>query len=272
MARSALAVLFVAVISLAAADAHAFECKRSDKYEFVSLHWNHRRIEYGIRAGAMVEKSHVQQAFAAWSAMDCTDLQFDYIGIVSAEEAGTNQVAFIASGWLTPPPNESGEPRAARPEDAVAVTLTTYTRDDGEIQSAIIEVNEERFRFLDAGEGCVPDGERDPYDLISVLTHEVGHFIGLDHTTFYDGSRSDPTMAPKVGICELDKRTLAADDIEALCLIYPSGLPARNCEPLPGRTEYVANRAFGCSSTSPGSWPVWFLLPSAWLWRRRRRP
>lgn len=255
---------------LPAAHARAFECKRSDKYDFVSLRWSQRQIQYGIRANASVELSHVQQAFAAWSAPDCTDLQFDFTRVIDPQETGVNQVAFIKSGWLTPPPNDSGEPRAPRPVDAVAVTLTTYTRDDGEIQSGLIEVNEERFQFLDAGEACNPSQEPEPYDLISVLTHEVGHFIGLDHTTFYDGSQTDPTMAPQVGVCELDKRTLAQDDIEALCLIYPSGLPPRSCDPLPSRTEYVKNQAFGCASAPPGEGPLWMLLPLVWFcWRRR---
>jgi hypothetical protein len=256
----------VCLVALAwAAPAHAFECKRSDKYDWISLRWNQRVIPFYVQAGASADVSHIEAAFGTWSANDCTDIRFEYAGVVNGGEADLNQVVFIRENWSSP------EGRDPRPADAVAVTLTTYTRDDGEIQNGIIEVNEERFTFAEVTESC---GDSDTYDLIAVVTHEVGHFIGLDHTMLFTGVPGDPTMAPQVGECEADKRTLEADDIEALCLIYPRGQPARSCDSLPTESSYVSNRIFGCSAFERGrfgaaSWAV--LAALLWRWARRRR-
>jgi hypothetical protein len=252
-----------------AGPAHAFECKRSDKYDWISLRWNQRVIPYAVESGASAELSHIQAAFGAWSANGCTDLRFDYVGPVEGADPDVNRVVFIREGWDSP-----GGDRAPRPPDAVAVTLTTYTKDDGEIQSAVIEINEERFRFSEVTEACE---EPQTYDLISVVTHEVGHFIGLDHTSFYSGSTGDPTMAPQVGECEADKRTLEMDDIEALCLIYPRDQPSRSCDGLPAQTTYVSNRIFGCSAVGPRrddaavSFTIAAILACLALRRRTRR-
>lgn len=239
-ARPTACLLVLLAWAGSARTAHAFECKRSDKYDWISLRWSERVIPYGIRAGANVEVSHIETAFGTWSSNNCTDIEFQYVGIVD-EAAGGNQVVFIREGWSSP------VGRDPRPLDAVAVTLTTFARDDGEIRSAVIEVNEERFSFAEVTEACQSD-ELEVYDLIAVVTHEVGHFIGLDHTTFFNGMPGDPTMAPMVGECEADKRTLEADDIEGLCQIYPRDQPARSCMPLPSQATYVANRPFGCTA------------------------
>jgi hypothetical protein len=234
------------LLACAPATALAFECKYSDRYDWVTLHWSARAIQYGVRRGAAAEVSALEVAFAAWAAPACSDLEFEFVGVVD-ESDPVNQIVFVTENWASP----EGD-RDPRPPEAVAVTLTRYNLSDGEIRAAIIDVNEEAFEFADVSESCSEGGNT--YDLIAVLTHEVGHFIGLDHTKFFNGSSTDPTMAPRVGACELDKRTLEADDLEALCLIYPSGQPARSCEALPPlgpETDYVSNRPFGCTSATP---------------------
>jgi hypothetical protein len=257
---------FVCLLVLAswATPAHAFECKRSDKFDFISLRWKERVIPYYVQRGA-AELSHIEAAFGSWSANDCTDITFEYAGEVNGDEPDINKVVFIRENWGAPADRDEG-----RPLDAVAVTLTTYTRDDGEIQSAVIEVNEERFLFAEVTESC---SEPDTYDLIAVITHEVGHFIGLDHTASFMNVPGDPTMAPRVGECEADKRTLESDDIDALCLIYPRGQPARSCDALPTESNYVSNRIFGCSAIGEGRGDAasWLTIAAILLFSRRRR-
>ena len=54
-------------------------------------------------------------------------------------------------------------------------------------------------------------------DLQNTVTHEVGHFIGLAHSTVA-GATMNATTAPR----ETSKRDLAADDVQGLCAIYPA--------------------------------------------------
>lgn len=237
----------VLLLLLLPARARAFECKVSDKYEYVTLRWPDREIPWGVRQGTDAPLSQIVAAFGAWSEQPCTDIDFNYVGVITPEQEAApnsraNVVAFVQQGW------EANEGREnPRLPSAVAVTVTRYTLDDGLIRSSSIEVNEEFFKFSDVEQQC---DTRDPsYDLIAVLTHEVGHFIGLDHTRLFSGTSDDPTMAPEVGECESDKRTLENDDIEALCLIYPKDSPNGACGTLPDQEDnYVRNRIFGCTA------------------------
>lgn len=56
-------------------------------------------------------------------------------------------------------------------------------------------------------------------DLQAVTTHEIGHFLGLDHSPLLSA-----TMFPSVGPGIIYPRTQSADDIAAMSLLYPSAL------------------------------------------------
>ncbi|MBI4475306.1 MAG: matrixin family metalloprotease [Acidobacteria bacterium] len=57
----------------------------------------------------------------------------------------------------------------------------------------------------------------DRIDLQSVATHEIGHFLGLDHTPLISG-----TMFPTIGSGFNYARALSTDDIAAISTIYPA--------------------------------------------------
>ncbi|MEM6786991.1 MAG: matrixin family metalloprotease [Myxococcota bacterium] len=105
-------------------------------------------------------------------------------------------------------------------ENTLAKTTVTYDRDTGEILDADIELNHAFNNLTTADPG---DGEV-AYDLQSILTHEVGHFIGLDHTPAFatmNAGYTEGSVAPRI---------LADDDVAAACAAYP---PDRNvrCAP-----------------------------------------
>ncbi|HVT08075.1 MAG TPA: M12 family metallo-peptidase, partial [Polyangia bacterium] len=129
---------------------------------------------------------------------------------------------------------------------ALAFTWDTANRNTGQIYDADIEVNLVDFKWADVV--AAPQLAAD-MDLQNAVTHEMGHFLGLDHTC-YDpespGTRVRPTdntgapvpdcmaasadvrettMYPSAMPGDTQKRTLAPDDRAGVCGIYPSDHP-----------------------------------------------
>src|SRR5262249_4393290 len=125
-------------------------------------------------------------------------------------------------------------------ENLLAVTTTSFNK-CGEILDADIEINAGNHPFTTVDSGPLCDSTPPPtpagcmgFDVQNTATHEIGHFIGLDHPVKrFDGSTdvSDDTMAASAAEGETKKRSLAQDDIEGLCTIYPAGQPPSSCVP-----------------------------------------
>ncbi len=170
----------------------------------------------------------INASFEAWNEPSCGALQLSFAGYTCDAQVGyraraitggnTNLVLFQEQGW-------------AHPADAVAITSVFVDRKTGEIRDADIELNGQHFTF-----GALPtDGGELMMDVRNILTHEAGHFLGLDHEL----AIPDTTMAPLAMEGETSKRALHPDDIAGVCTIYPSdgATPAR-CRParLPDRS------------------------------------
>jgi hypothetical protein len=133
----------------------------------------------------------------------------------------------------------------------VALTTVLYDPDSGRIMDADIEVNGwdgvGPGASLSSGSSGPPHGwyftcEKQAawsscttydqpgcyyIDLQNTLTHEVGHFVGLAHPCEGVVCSSQPqlrplTMYPDTAPGDVEKRTLAADDVAGVCDIYPA--------------------------------------------------
>ncbi len=154
-------------------------------------------------------------AFFAWTSIDCggagPSIVIDDLGEVTCSKIEYNQhagnaniVIYRDDAW---PHEDAAFPGTA---DTIALTTVTYDVEKGDIYDADVEVNTAENQFS-------IDGSDNGIDLLSVLTHEAGHFLGLAHSP-----ELEATMTP-VYPGGTDLQTPAADDIAGICTIYPIG-------------------------------------------------
>ena len=96
----------------------------------------------------------------------------------------------------------------------LAATLTGYYHQEGSayyIDDADIYTNT-RYNYTSSREA---DGCSGEYDIDGIMTHEVGHVIGLGHS-----SVAGATMYPSVSACNTAPRSLATDDINGKNDLY----------------------------------------------------
>ena len=161
-----------------------------------------------------------ERSFVTWSELECPDglstLAFSQLSDVACHEAeynsgGTNSNSIIFQDYKW---------KYTSADNTLAKTTVTFDADTGEILDADIEVNHANNHFT------INDDVVD-YDLESVLTHEIGHLIGIDHTPDFTA-----TMYAGYEPGTIEQRTLEEDDILAACEVYS---PSRQvtCDPTP---------------------------------------
>jgi hypothetical protein len=196
----------------------------------------------------------VRDAFDRWLGADCgagrhPALEVESLGTAACGEVQCNCSAGNANIFMF----SDDEWLAFDAADAYAVTTVWFGTSSGEIRDVDVEVNGTRTD-IDWSE------PREGVDLPSVLTHEVGHFLGLAH------SPDDPSAVMRrefrPGLDDL--RELRADDVAGICSVYPpdSAASSSSCAPRngfasecgPGDCETCASveAESGCCSTAPG--------------------
>lgn len=199
---------------------------------------------------------------------------------------GVNLLKFREDKWCIPAMD--GEPEECHDPQAAALTTILYVPHEGEREGVIldvdIEVNAVHFAVSAAGQSR---GTGTRADLANVLTHEIGHMIGLDHTCWdgtgtrpIDGdgnpvpSCSDPDLPPEVTEAtmynfldagETKKATLEADDIRGVCESYPKDADPGECapayeEPDDGWCAVAVAAAPAAERSLGGRWPIVLLL------------
>jgi hypothetical protein len=235
----------------------------------------------------------VSESIATWNdnTASCSYIQLLEEGRKPVETGRdrVNIIKFRDASWCRPKTKD--DPARCHPESAAGITTATYVDDagserDGAIVDSDIELNGVNFSISVNGQtlGTEPCNS----DLKNTLTHELGHLLGLEHTCLAAGDpprvddKNNPvptctqamnnmvitgaTMFNYQACGEVTKVTLEADDINAICTIYPTARDPGTCEPV--------GDDGGCCETggrSAGSSLVLALAVLTGFWRPRRR-
>jgi hypothetical protein len=178
----------------------------------------------------------ISDGYFTWQAADCGGGVPPLLDVAThngaiCDQRVYNDVGPNANVWMF---RDDEWPYDGVPGAAFALTTVTYDLENGEIFDADVEINSVQNELS-------LDATTVTNDLPSIVTHEVGHFLGLSHSSVQEATMFVTYVA---GSTEL--RTLAADDMAAICAVYP---PDRqpwtdSCEP---RGGFVSE----CAATQP---------------------
>jgi MYXO-CTERM domain-containing protein len=195
------------------------------------LHWPSACINYAIQADGSpklgLDGAAFQQlaadTFAAWQDVSCPGggsprLLVQFQGFVSCSQTeavcGTARdnvsvLMFHDAEW----PGEVNE---------IGLTTPTGGVSSGQLVDADLELNSAQFPF------SLTRGDASGYALQDVLAHEMGHFLGLSHS-----DQSGALMSEGYADLAMSRELLTADDIAAICAVYPPGAPLDCAAPAP---------------------------------------
>lgn len=193
------------------------------------LAWPDKCVSFGVHTGGSAlrgisaEKAAeaLRRAFQTWISVDCGDGRHPSLGVVARGEVHCDEVEYNHDATPADGDHSVDGPNAnilvfrddvwehVGDSQDLAVTTVTYSEITGEILDADIEVNTFETEFT-TGEDVVKA------DLQAVLTHEVGHFLGLGHSMV-----PGATMNRDYDSGSLDFRSISEDDRRAICAAYP---------------------------------------------------
>ncbi len=243
----------------------------------VELYWSPGCLSFSVQRDASSQadlataEALMEQAFTAWEQSDCggstPGIRIDNAGPVTCGDQEYNQTSGNANVVVF---RDQIWPYAGQ-GNTLALTTVTYSLDSGEIFDADLEVNSTPQIQL-----TTTDVETDArYDLLSILTHEAGHMLGIAHSP-----EIGATMTVEYVPGDLELRSLSPDDQAAICAAYPPA-DTGSCDTSPRRglqdecgeqpeEEGCGCRVVGQPSRRSGGWALALLLGLG-LWRRRRR-
>ena len=179
-----------------------------------NLEWTNPNITWRMNtAGSdnISDGSHepaIEHAFQTWEDVLSSSINFTRgADTTSVDPSGASSIVAFdennSSGYF---PSGSG---------IVAITPISFNTSTGAILDADILFNGLQFSFS-------TDKTPGTFDVQDVLTHEIGHFVGLDHSPEVSG-----TMWPYVTSGQWLHRSLTADDAAGVTAISSVGTPAK---------------------------------------------
>lgn len=208
-------------------DSHVCTPALPDDCGFV-VYWPKPRVTYSVQLDASSQVSFetirttLRRSFDTWLNVDCGGGKHPRFEAIEADpvechlheynkdRGNANIVLFHDDVW--PYGDHDGR---------LALTTVSYNTETGEIYDADMEINSAHANFTTSD--LITD-----IDLLSVVTHEAGHFLGLAHSP-----DTSATMFASYKAGSRDQRDLTDDDIAGICATHPPGEIAEDCDPTP---------------------------------------
>lgn len=192
----------------------------------IPLYWECSNIDYGVCPRERDDLSFddildaIENSFQSWEGVECEDepLGFEFLRYDDPKECDEHyRLKEDPSHDFSPDENlivfvEDWDDFGYDPS-AFALTSVWHNKVTGVIVGADMELNETIGRFGICG--INPKKCRNVADIQNVVTHEIGHILGLGHT-----DEEDAAMFAESKLGDTEKRTPKKDDIEGICNIY----------------------------------------------------
>ena len=191
--------------------------------------WQTLPVPYRIHAGGLPglgngsEFIAVQRAFDAWQNLPSSAIAFRYEGTSPVQNGGNDGVNVISFQ----------DTSFSFGTGTIAVTLSSSSQ--GFFRDADILFNPSNPNITFA-----TDGRSDGFDIQAIATHEIGHFLGLDHTAIVSA-----TMNPTGARGTVFPRALKSDDIIGAATLYPETAFFSATGGLRGRITNAGATVFG---------------------------
>ena len=190
--------------------------------------------------GPINEFEAIQNSFANWRNVHESDMDFEFAGsttnAVSSASDNRNVIRWVNSNIAT---------------GVFAVTITTFSTTTGQIVDADMELNDRDFTWDTLGPNATT-GIIGRAMIENVVTHEIGHIVGLDHPANAQSSlyfASSPGQINQTRLNADDKAPLIADHTNAAVvdasLGTVTGSVAQGGNPQFGAGVYLVNVSTG---------------------------
>jgi MYXO-CTERM domain-containing protein len=186
-------------------------------YSYMGAKWRSLPVPYKVdlnssqELGRETTRQVVEASFAAWGQPACSAFRATFAGEVSGAVANPNDnqnyLLWRYSSWG----------RELGGSGTIGVTLPVWYTGSGGGTMVDADI---QFNGVDYNWTTNPRSWGD-VDAQSIVTHEIGHLLGLNHS-------SDPSATMYFSYQGgTSGRTLAADDVSGVCFIYPTNQQAQ---------------------------------------------